>query len=377
MSITETKAKTVKDRQEQIQTEMMRLLNLPSAYSVWDAQKMDFKISRSTRLLTVGEIELNHMAGKYPKSDMHILKAVHALGFATKAHIMALLRYWKKCDEEEALGSGRERLNIPELTDKELWGRIMELCRYGVLIRREFWPPEEIRKPSDTARSVFHVSASGASMYKTILSDNTLSFDQRLAYMNEEDVFRYVLTGMAAASFLGSAYVYSARFHVSAQVGRRKYQVLAEIKASLNKKAWEGEYRCRLIFEGVTFRTNPAVVTRENRYKNVLARVRELWTVVSAYKEESPVYVLFCTEDGYGLKDLLNIIAEVDSRMFSCCLFTTGTVLEYHRVFSQPEGISESYLEYLPEKNGRLAVAVGYYFLDCGKILADRAATQK
>lgn len=176
---------------------------------------------------------------------------------------------------------------------------------------------------------------------------------------------------------MGSAYVYSARFHVSAQVGRRKYQVLAEIKASLNKKAWEGEYRCRLIFEGVTFRTNPAVVTRENRYKNVLARVRELWTVVSAYKEESPVYVLFCTEDGYGLKDLLNIIAEVDSRMFSCCLFTTGTVLEYHRVFSQPEGISESSLEYLPEKNGRLAVAVGYYFLDCGKILADRAATQK
>lgn len=367
MAVTDTKAKTVKERQEQIQAEMMRLLNLPSAYSVWDAQKMDFKISRSTRLLTVGEIELNHMAGKYAKSDMHILKAVHALGFATKAHIMALLRYWKRCDEEEAKVNGRERLNIPELSDKELWGRIMELCRYGVLIRREFWPSDEIRKPTDTARSVFHVSASGASMYKTILSDSTLSFDQRFSYMNEEDVFRYVLTGMAAASFLGSSYVYSARFHVSAQVGKRKYPVLAEIKASIDKNVWEGEYRCRLIFEGVTFRTNPAVVTRETRYKNVLARVRELWTVVTAYKEESPVYVLFCTEDGYGIKDLLKIIAEVDSRMLSCCLFTTGTILEYHRVFSVPEEISESYLEFLPEKGGRLAVAVGYYFLNCGK----------
>ena len=211
--------KTVKERQEQIQSNLVKLLNLPSAYSVWDAQKMDYKLSRTTRLLTVGEIELNHMAGKYAKSDMHILRAVHALGYATKAHILALLRYWKKCDERDALETGRERLNIPELTDKELWTRIIELCRYGVLVRHEFLPSDEIRKPTDTARSIFNVSASGASMYKTILSDSTLSFDQRLSYMNEEDVFRYVLTGMSVASILASPYVCSVRFGVSAPVG--------------------------------------------------------------------------------------------------------------------------------------------------------------
>lgn len=356
-----TESKTVKDRQEQIQANLAQLLNMPSAYSVWDAQKMDYKLSRTTRLLTVGEIEQNHMAGKYAKSDMHILRAVHALGYATKAHILALLRYWRRCDEKEAQDSGRPRLNIPELTDKELWGRIVELCRYGVLLRHEFWPTDEIRKPTDTARSVFNVSASGASMYKTMLSDSTLSFDQRLSYMNEEDVFRYVLTGMAATSFLASPYVCSARFSVSVQAGKRRYPVLAEAKMSLTGKEWEGEYRCRLIFEGVTFRTNPSVVTQETRYKNVMSRIRDLWNIVSAYREESPVYILFCAEDGYGIRDLLKIIAAVDSEMYRCCLFTTGTVLEYNRVFTQPENIAESYLEY---QKGKLAVAIGYYFLN-------------
>lgn len=356
-----TESKTVKERQEQVQLNLVKLLNLPSAYTVWDAQKMDYKLSRTTRLLTVGEIELNHMSGKYAKSDMHILRAVHALGYATKAHILALLRYWKKCDDREALDTGRQRLNIPELTDKELWTRIVELCRYGVLVRHEFQPSDEIRKPTDTARSVFNVSASGASMYKTILSDSTLSFDQRLSYMNEEDVFRYILTGMAVTSILSSPYVCSARFGVSASAGKRRYPILAETKMSLTGKEWEGEYRCRLIFEGVTFRTNPAVVTPQTRYKNVLSRVKDLWNVVLAYREESPVYILFCAEDGYGIRDLLKIIDEVDPEMYRCCLFTTGTVLEYNRVFQQQEMIGESYLEYQDDK---LAVAIGYYFLN-------------
>lgn len=356
-----TESKTVKERQEQVQLNLVKLLNLPSAYTVWDAQKMDYKLSRTTRLLTVGEIELNHMSGKYAKSDMHILRAVHALGYATKAHILALLRYWKKCDDREALDTGRQRLNIPELTDKELWTRIVELCRYGVLVRHEFQPSDEIRKPTDTARSVFNVSASGASMYKTILSDSTLSFDQRLSYMNEEDVFRYILTGMAVTSILSSPYVCSARFGVSASAGKRRYPILAETKMSLTGKAWEGEYRCRLIFEGVTFRTNPAVVTPQTRYKNVLSRVRDLWNVVLAYREESPVYILFCAEDGYGIRDLLKIIDEVAPELYRCCLFTTGTVLEYNRVFQQQEMIGESYLEYQDDK---LAVAIGYYFLN-------------
>lgn len=362
MSMDETKAKTVKDRQAQMQSNMMQLLNLPSAYSVWDPVKMDWRLSRSTRLLNVNEIELNHMSGKYAKSDMHILKAVHALGFATKAHIYALLHYWRKCDEEEAAKTGRQKLNIPELADKELWLRIMELCRYGVLIRHEFWPSDVIRKPTDTARSVFNVSSSGASMYKTILADSTLSFDQRLAYMNEEDVFRYVLTGMAATSFLSSAYVASARFSVSAPVNKRRYQILAEIKMSMNGKEWEGDSRCRLVIEGVTFRTNPAVVTYQARYNSVQSRVKDLWTVLQSYREESPVYLVFCLEDGYGIKDLLKIIGEVAPELYSCSLFTTGTVLEYNRVFSHPEGIKDCYLEY--SSAGRLIGAVGYYFLD-------------
>lgn len=360
----ETKAKTVKDRRAEIEKNMVQLLNLPSAYSVWDSIKMDWRLSRSTRLLNVNEIEMNHMAGKYAKSDMHILKAVHALGFATKAHILALIRYWRICDEREAQSSGRPRLNIPDLSDKELWGRIMELCRYGVLVRHEFWPSEAIRKPTDTARSVFNVSASGASMYKTILTDSTLSFDQRLAYMNEEDVFRYVLCGMAATSFLAIPYVTSARFSVSAYANKRKYQILAEIKMSLDGKAWDGDSKCRLVFEGVTFRTNTAVVTYETRYKNVAGRVRDIWTVVQAYREESPVYVIFCLEDGFGMRDLLNIIGEIAPEMYACCLFTTGTVLEYHRVFSHPECIHDCYLEYSPDGKGRLSGAVGYYFLE-------------
>lgn len=360
----ETKVKTVKDRQAQIQANMVQLLNLPSAYTVWEPIKMNWHISKSTRVLDVGEIEMNHMSGKYAKSDMHVLKAVHALGYATKANILALLQYWRKTDEAEANATGRPRLNIPNLSDKELWLRIMELCRYGVLVRHEFWPSDEIRKETDTARSVFNVSNNGAHMYKTILSDSTLSFDQRLFYMNEEDVFRYVLTDMAATSFLSSQYASSARFSVSVYANKRRCNVLAEMKMSLAGRSWDDDSKCRLIFEGVTFRTNPAVVTYEARYKIVENRVRELWSVVQLYREESPVYVIFCLEDGFGMRDLLNIIRDNAPELYSCSLYTTGTVLEYNRVFSHPECIRDCYLEYSSSGAGRLIGAVGYYFLE-------------
>lgn len=362
--------KTSKDRQLSITEGIKPYLLISSPFSVWEPiEKMDYRVGRVTRCLTANDVESRHIQGRYPKSDMHILRAVHSFGYCTLQAASRLLEYWKRKDEEQAKLINRPALCIPDSDTSSLWNRLTSLCHEGVLVCHQFFANETYRDNYEADkgryRNIFNVNGIGAGMYKTTLQDKSITYDNRQQYLNEEEVFRRVMNGNMTASFLRNPFLLGVRFSVVQQVGNKKIPLLSVLKMSANGKEDNDSKVCKLILESVTVKTNPIVITRDARILWIQNRMKELKIVLDEYRKEQPTYIILCAEDANGINIIKECIKSIDINMLRYCLFTTGTILEQKDVLGHPEKLYECFMEFKEDNNGfNIVGATGYYFLD-------------
>lgn len=361
--------KTSKERQKTIAEGIKPYLLVSSPFSVWEpVEKMDYRVGRSTRCLTANDVESRYVQGRYPKSDMHILRAVHSYGYSTLQAVSKLLEYWKTKEEEESRISGRPALCIPVSDNHSLWGRLTSLCHEGVLVCHQYFANEEYRnkyeEDKSRYRSIFNVNGIGVGMYKTVLQDGTISYDTRLQYLNEEEVFRRVMNGNMTACFLSNPFLMGVRFSVVHSVSYKKINLLSVLKMSADGKENSDSKVCKLILESITVKTNPIVIKKDERILWIKNRIKELKLVLDDYRKEQPSYIIFCAEDAEGISYIADCIKKVDINLFRYSLFTTGTILEQKNAINQPEKLSECFLEFKIDDDLDIVGATGYYFLD-------------
>lgn len=362
--------RTNKDRQLSIVEGIKPYLVVASPYSVWNPEAMDFRVAQMTRTLTSVEIENRHLQGKYPISDMHILRAIHYFGFASMPAIDKLLQYWREKDAIEAKQEEREQLCIPALGKGRMWGRLETLCKNGVVACHEFYVNPSFRAIDNNTyesgssniqpRRIFSATGTGVAMYRIALQDKMVLYDQRDRYFGEDEVFRRVMCANMVASFLDSPYLSHVRFVYKQQVGRKWVQLLAVLEMHPEG----GGKDCRLLMESLTVWTNPRVVTHDARIRSVCERLKELRDVLEVSQKDLPTYLLICAEDAKGIETIRSCIAKTDPMMFQYCLITTGTVLEAKQTIANPNKLAESFLEFnISGGNATLQGATGYYFL--------------
>jgi len=365
--------RTNKDRQLSIVEGIKPYLVVAAPYSVWNPEAMDFRVARMTRTLTSSEIENRYLQGKYPISDMHILRAIHYFGFASMPAIEKLLQYWRDKDVIEAKRGEREQLCIPPVLGKgRMWGRLETLCQNGVVACHEFFVNPSFRSiDHNTYESgiankgtqpwrIFSVTGTGAAMYRTALQDKTVSYDQRDRYLGEDEVFRRVMCANMVASFLDSPYLSHVRFAYKQSVGRKWVPLLAV----LEMQPEGGGKDCRLLMESITVWTNPRVVTHDARIRSICERLKDLRDVLEESRKDLPTFLLICAEDARGIETIRSCIAKTDPEMFQFCLITTGTILEAKQTIQKPNRLAESFLEFhILGGKAALQGATGYYFL--------------
>lgn len=377
--------KTQREEQNDVARTVAPLLKLLSPYSVYEPyEDMDYRVSKPTILKTVSDIEKLSLEGKFDSSDMFILKAIDCLGYCYAPAIHALLRFMRARDAADAAKKGRPRLIIPGFEDQAaFWERLMYLCGKGLVVRHKFMPnpdwanaaaPEENGKNSKPYRYFYHLTGIAATMYKTRLQDFRIQYNPAMQMLPEVEVFRQVSASVLTGALLQSPFVTDVKFNFKKQVqnGYKKegISVLATFLVNMDGEKGDPNASTRLIVESITMNTNQNTQTSESRLEWVHKRIGELSRLYREYTKDNITRILMVVENFQTLSHIRNEVFSVDPSMLSNILFTTGSVLEKHKVVDHPSMLQKSFIEFPLGSDGvqgrKPTGAVGYYFLRFG-----------
>lgn len=360
-------AKTVKDRQNEIRENVMDSIKKASRFSVWDANKMNYHMGSAYKVVPMSEVERKYTNSEnrklYPASTMFVLKAVDCLTYASAEHIFKLLEFWRSKDKREVEETGKVATCIPNYEKMgDLWKAIKRLGDLGVMARYEFNECNPAKEAEGKPYYIYKVPSTGVMLYKTVLCYRGHSYDPKTAFYNPEDAFACCLSGSGLMPFLSSPYIKDVKFNQVIKDKKKSYKVKNVMTVNENGYGGKAEDDYKLIFEGVTFRTNQIVVSDSDRKAYVKERVSEVLSAVKAIREQkTPCYAMFIAEDSSGLSSLITAINSIDSDLLSYCLFTTGAILDDSDTSNNPSKVRDCFLNM---EDGKLNGATGYYFLE-------------
>lgn len=378
-------AKTQREEQNEVARAVAPLLKLLSPYSVYEPyEDMDYRVSKPTILKTVQEIEKLTLEGKFDASDMFILKAIDCLGYCYAPSVRALLRFMKARDTADAAKKGRPGLIIPDFEDHSaFWDRLMYLCGKGLVVRHKFmpnpdWandePSEENGKNLKPYKYFYHLTGIAATMYKTRLQDFRIQYNPASQMLPEVETFRQVSASVLTGAMLQSPFVTDVKFNYKKQIqnGYKKegISVLATFLVNMDGEAGNPNASTRLIIDSITLNTNQNTQTSESRLEWLRKRLGELSRLFKEFSKENMTRILMVVENFQTLSHIRDEVFSIDPSMLPYILFTTGSVLEKHKVVDHPAMLQKSFIEFplgnsgVPDK--RPTGAVGYYFLHFG-----------
>lgn len=354
--------KVIIERRQAIRDAAIAYLSVPSPFSVWEPSKMKFTLADETPIKSHHELEGYYYQGLVTKSDMFYLKAIHAYGFCTKATLQKLMIYWKKKDINKAFRDQRQPLAIPDAEDKEKFRlRFGMLKKYGMLCCHSFYTRGGYTKGDSDMRTICTIPGIPTAIYRSVLEDNSYTYDNRMPYLSESEIMRRVQNSVLSAAFLDSPFLVSAKYNYIYRLGREKKVVLCVLDMAQDGVA-ENPYR--LIVDSITLHVNENVITKKDRQLTVARQIKELCDVMRAERENGVrCYLMLCAEDAEGMVFIQKTIYELEPGLLSYVLITTGTLLEMNTVLTEPDNLGKCFFEFDREDRYKMVGATGFYFL--------------
>lgn len=360
-------AKTLADQKMEVANHILHLIKTPSVFTAWDPEQMQFSADRKTHLLPAPELERYKNAGRYQPADMWVLKALHCLTYAPTECVWALLRYWYKKEMQASAEERRTRLCVPNFQYySDIWTHLTNLAANGVVARFNFFPM--VPKPTREGKpeTVFKVGGHAVALYKKILNERGMPYNPIEAYYNPEDVFACCLNAYAITPFLSSKCLRDVKFKESEVIDGRDHKMSCLMTFFTNDEGGH-EHTTDLIFEGITFKTNENVVSKNSRHLSNAERIEELAHIYESHSKKAPTYLVLCLEDALGIQSASVLIKQCAPEILDKCFFTTGNVLFASNALYHPENLRKCFITYerdAASNDVKLNGAAGYYFLD-------------